>query len=333
MSIDEFQSTSPSAASCWRAVILFGANSASYKFALGKTLLELGAQGRTFVPLEELAGPYSNHLVEHLKTSPRQATSITSQFLEECGKYSKGEVTREQMLASTVRLGFNNVLDAFHIVNGGPTPKRFFEDQRKSDRKGITLTDELLELVGASHAGNLPVEAEARWRLVETAWDLKVSSKLLHVEHDLETGGLFVKKGGTRRVDVTSCRHALSGYQKGKCFYCFADISVESGAGDLADVDHFLPHTLTQVYPAANLNGVWNLVLACATCNRGADGKFARVPSLKLLERLRTRNSFLIDSHHPLRETLLKQTGQTDEQRKGFLQQIYQTAIGHLIHT
>lgn len=55
--------------------------------------------------------------------------------------------------------------------------------------------------------------------------------------------------------------------------------------------------------PEINLNGVWNLVLACPNCNRGANGKFAKVPSIKYLERLHKRNEFLISSHHPLRES------------------------------
>src|SRR5262245_38046760 len=35
----------------------------------------------------------------------------------------------------------------------------------------------------------------------------------------------------------------------------------------------------------------------CARCNRGSSGKFDRVPSSRLLERLDTRNEFLIASH------------------------------------
>jgi 5-methylcytosine-specific restriction endonuclease McrA len=109
------------------------------------------------------------------------------------------------------------------------------------------------------------------------------------------------------RIDVTSSRDALNGYQKGKCFYCFRDISIVTGSDSLTDVDHFLPHTLlTRADTAENLNGIWNLVLACRECNRGENGKSARVPCLKYLERLHKRNNFLIDSHHPLKETLIE---------------------------
>jgi hypothetical protein len=42
------------------------------------------------------------------------------------------------------------------------------------------------------------------------------------------------------------------------------------------------------------------------------------------LELLHKRNEFLIGSHHPLRETLINQTGDTLDKRVGFLSKIYQ---------
>jgi len=65
------------------------------------------------------------------------------------------------------------------------------------------------------------------------------------------------------------------------------------------------------------------LVLACTNCNRGMGGKFAQLPSVDLLERLSNRNEYLITSHHPLRETLIVQTGNTVEKRKNYLQDAY----------
>ena len=76
-----------------------------------------------------------------------------------------------------------------------------------------------------------------------------------------------------------------------------------------------------------NLDGVWNLVLACRQCNRGTAGKFAQVPAKSLLERLHRRNNYLIDSHHPLRRTLIKQTGASIPERERFLQRNFDVAI------
>jgi len=105
-----------------------------------------------------------------------------------------------------------------------------------------------------------------------------MARKLLDIEYDLEGGQLYVPRRDTSRIAVTSCRDALNGYQKGKCFYCFIDISIKPGNDDLADVDHFLPHVLKNGREIRNLDGVWNLVLAGQTCNRS---KLARAPQVK----------------------------------------------------
>jgi len=126
---------------------------------------------------------------------------------------------------------------------------------------------------------------------------------------------------------VTSARSALNGYQKGSCFYCYRQINVLSGLPDLADVDHLFPHVLERRGLTSNLNGIWNLVLACQTCNRGHNGKFDATPHHTYIERLKTRNEYLISSHHPLRETLIKQTGTTVEQRRNFLQERLNAAL------
>jgi len=97
-------------------------------------------------------------------------------------------------------------------------------------------------------------------------------------------------------------------------------------------VDHFFPHTLKQHGFGSIVDGVWNLVLSCSECNRGVGGKFARVPTIRLLERLNRRNEFLISSHHPLRETLIQQTGSPEEARMEFLSDFHTRAWGKLIH-
>lgn len=71
-----------------------------------------------------------------------------------------------------------------------------------------------------------------------------------------------------------------------------------------------------------NLDGVWNLVLACKDCNRGVGGKFARIPEEKYLDRLYRRNEHLIISHHPLREALIAQTGVNPRYRWRFLKEV-----------
>lgn len=327
-----FQQSHLSLDQYWRSVILYGQNTASYKFALAHALFSLSDQDNAFISLEALAVHFSRALTRHLEGGHKQTTSVSSQFLDACKRFVAAEISQEDLIQATVKLGFNNVLDAFHVVNRDALPIRFFSDERKGKQKGIRLTDELYELKRLFQAQNLPDEVEARWRLVETAWQLNISKNLISVRYDETSQLLFTEDPQRRRVDITSCRHSLNGYQKGKCFYCFAEISVVEGSAFLADVDHFLPHSLLQFEAGMNLNGVWNLVLACRDCNRGIGGKSSRLPFLKYLERLHQRNEYLIQSHHPLRETLLLQTGLEPSKRASFLNSVYNQARQYLIH-
>ena len=332
MSIELFQEEYPSLESYWRSIILFGRNVASYKFALAKSLLEIAPTGKTEIYLEELAEPFSRNLCEHIAVSPKQVTSQSSRFLDACKNYNNGVITHNQLIDTTVTLGFNNVIDAFHIVNDNAIPVEFYKKDYSRTGKKIILTDNIFLLNELENSDNFMVETEARWNLVETAWAMNVSRNLLNVSYDGLNGQFYVDDT-IRRKDITSAKWALNGYQKGKCFYCYSNINVSDDGDNDCDVDHFFPHTLQRYMLDVNLDGVWNLVLACPNCNRGVNGKFAKVPHIKYLARLHKRNEFLINSHHPLRETIIKQTGKTELERRTFLKDINQRAINFLIHT
>jgi hypothetical protein len=318
----------------WRGIILFGKNVASYKFALAQSLLELAPGGKSTITLDELAQAYARHTLEHLRLcdSQSQQTKTPYPFLEACRRYDRGEISYEELISITAKEGFKVVLDKFHNVNQAETSVRFFAYERRG-AKAITLTDELFGMLEGNQGQNLPQEVDARWRLVETAWELKVSRNLISIGCDLDESLLFTQSRA-RRVNITSCRGALNGYQKGKCFYCFGDISIISSAADLTDVDHFFPRVLINYNIAHPIDGIWNLVLACVSCNRGVGGKFDQLPQLRFLERLNTRNEFLIGSHHPLRETLIQQTGNSEPKRRSFLIGNYNAAkTGRLINS
>jgi hypothetical protein len=323
-----FISIDPQIEDYWRGIILFGRNVASYKISLAKTLLELNPQSGQLLKLSDLAPVFSRHICEHLKVSPKQTTSASSSFLESCRRYGIDGDDQAKLTEETVRLGFNNVIDAFHFVGSGEVQKKFYIDERKQNA-GIRITDEFSSLVSGVQSSNLAIEVESRWRLVERAWELGISKSLITVEHDQSNNQLFTYDSRKRRKDVTSCRSALNGYQKGKCFYCFANIRVNDGSN--VDVDHFFPDTLKKDR-FQQIDGVWNLVLSCVSCNRGVGGKFDKLPHIDLLGRLSSRNEFLIGSHHPLRETLIRQTGVSDIERRAFLNDFYNKAKSRLFH-
>lgn len=343
-----FVDVEPTLENYWRAIILFGKNTASYKFALAKSLIDISLERKSdLIILDDLALPYALHLAEHLKHSPKQSTAKTSQFIQACQGYNEGNIDEDRLIQITKKEGFKYVLDAFHVVNTKAITERFYDvvneeffiDERKFN-KGIRLTDNLFKLfyVYDNSAKDLNQETESRWNLVEKAWELNINKNLIAVEFDQETKELFTHDTKHNRTNITTSRGALNGYQKSRCFYCFKEISISSVDDLLADVDHFFPHLLKpQVATAGccrpvNVDGVWNLVLSCPECNRGENGKFAQVPSLELLERLHTRNEYLIGSHHPLRETLIMQTGNTERDRKYFLDKSYRFSKINLIH-
>jgi len=172
----------------------------------------------------------------------------------------------------------------------------------------------------------LEQEVEARWNLVETAWNLQINPNLLEVKYDEEKSLFFIESDVMRRIDVTSVRDSLNGYQKGKCFYSFQDISINKNDANTCAVDHFLPHVnkIAHAKQGANINGVWNLVLSDSAINLD---KKARIPEKRFLERLFNRNEFYIESKHPLAETIINQTGQTKDLRRRFLEENYNLAI------
>ncbi|WP_063819264.1 HNH endonuclease [Herbidospora cretacea] len=311
--------------SIWRAIVLYGANSATYKFAFGATLLEVAATGRHHVTLEELAPRYAELLCQALKRQPRQSTASSSKFLDACRGFNAGELDRDTLHRRTVQLGFSNVIDAFPQLAGSQAPVRYYEDQRKnSANPGLLLRDELSELAQSAHAQDLDAETAARWRLVETAWATGISDAVLtpSLVYDSDTQHLVLQTKH-RRKNVTGVVAALSGYQDGRCAYCNQPMPTPGPI-----VEHVLPwKLLTRSWKGPDVDAIWNLVLSCEPCNRA---KWDRAPHETWMPWLEQRNNDLIESRHPLREVLMVQTGATAAIRHATLRLAYQRATESL---
>ena len=310
----------------WRSIVLFGRNVASYKFALAKSLLEVAASDDDLVSLEDLSVPFARNICQHMELVDRQGTFARSRFLDACRFFNAGRISEDELREATTLLGFRNVIDAFHVVGSDPVPTRFYIDERTSSG-GIRLTDEMFQLASLPEAPDLLSEAEARWRLVEEAWSARADGEQVVVLYDAPREVLVPALTGRRR-SITEVRPALNGYQKGHCFYCFAPISITAPTAEMsADVDHFFPHVLMSRGLGVNLDLPWNLVLACSPCNRGPNGKFATLAAPRFVERLYTRNEYLIGSHHPLRESLIASTGSNAGERRRFLRSVLSDAL------
>ena len=280
-----FFENDPTLQSYWRSIILYGQNVASYKFALGKALIDLNKKQNDLIKLEDLAVPFSNHLCQHLKHNEKQITSANSEFLNTLKKFNDNEIQINERNEVTKRLGFNNVIDAFHVVNGKTIPKLFFIDERKQNG-GIRLTDNYYNLLELQESENFFNEVESRWRLVETAWKLGVAVRLIQVKYD-KIKGEFYADTPIGRIDVTSSKPALNGYQKSTCFFCYDYISIVKKTLNLCDVDHFFPDTLKGKDFSGYVDGIWNLVLSCKDCNRGRRWKICTITKNKIVRSIK----------------------------------------------
>ena len=191
-----FVDKDPGLDTAWRSIILLGRNVASYKFALAKSLLEIDTSSSE-IEIENLAVPFAKNICDHLIKNEKQVTSKTSKFLDACKRFNNAEINEEELKQITIRMGFVNVIDAFHIVAREETT-RFFTDNRK-ENKSIILTDNFYKLKEKDIYGNLKNEAESRWNLWETAISLNVNPSLLEIINDDKDECLFVlddkKKG------------------------------------------------------------------------------------------------------------------------------------------
>ncbi len=94
----KFQINDPSLESQWRAIILFGKNSATYKFAFAKSIIELLPSEKSALSLENLAVPFSKNIVDHLRKSDKQGNSTSSKFLNTCRDFIAGRINEDQLI-------------------------------------------------------------------------------------------------------------------------------------------------------------------------------------------------------------------------------------------
>ena len=110
-----------------------------------KTLLAMGRNSGEQIKLEELALPFAEEVSRHLRIADRQCISASSSYLEACRSFNREEISREKLQSLTCKLGFQNVIDAFHVVARDEIPIRFFTDERSTDG-AIRLTDNFFAL-------------------------------------------------------------------------------------------------------------------------------------------------------------------------------------------
>ena len=177
----------------------------------------------------------------------------------------------------------------------------FYRVHGRGADQTVEFTRALTELASADTAASLTFELDARWALVEASFDAQIGRSLVTTGVLLDPNGEFLLDR-IRRAPVASSRSALVGFQHGRCFYCRAPLDTDTWVN--AHVDHVFPFSamLTGSWQGPDLNGVWNLAVACAPCNGRKGARFPR--PVERLGRLCERNEAILASPHPLRRTI-----------------------------
>ncbi|MBL0780695.1 HNH endonuclease [Streptomyces albidoflavus] len=305
----EFYEIEPSPRTSWRLAVLMGANSRTYKFALGSALLEFAVQGRAEVTLDELAVPYAMSLVARQQGAPQapsgsqvgDADFLTVARQEAADSISSGRPT-ERLLAAARRSMPTMVMQRFHNLGASEVPHLFYELVGPPRRRTVRLTPHLHGIAGSEQAAGLRNELNARWDIVESSFAAGIGRSL--VDHGVAVDWATLRLTDKhRRRPVTGVADALAGFQHGRCLICCMPLTDT----DRIAVDHVFPHSLMRRFGAVSgwhgpdLDVIWNLAPAHERCN---GTKSARLPTSKELRRLARRNEAILLSPHPLKKTL-----------------------------
>lgn len=298
--------------SSWRMAVLIGANTRTYKFALGAALLDAAAEGRSEILLRDLAVPYAMELVRHLDQAPQMSLRAErggADFLsvaerEAAESLRLGHPT-EELLTAAMQSMPGMVMRKFHNLpsGGAEIPHRFYEVTGRSKERVVRLSKELRDIAGSEQAASLQGELSARWSIVETSFTAEIGRSLLleGVYVDMTTLQITDRQ---RRRSVAGVTNAVIGFQQGLCMICAQPLT--PGIDDIA-VDHVFPYSFMRLLrpagkgTAPDLDAVWNLTPTHAPCN---GRKSNRPPTPEEMARLAQRNEAIMRSPVPLRRTL-----------------------------
>lgn len=290
----------------WRTLILYGGQVATYKIALGKVILDLANQGIDQINKEELARRFFEEYHIRLQNGmPQLSTPNRETVMERAVKmYVAKPESYEEVIGFVKDNAFKDVIPRFHIFNRANVGMDFYHFKKNK----LQLTDNTFKLIESSEKDSLYKELDARWSLLEAAFEITKEQACLSNDA-LEIQLRYLKEGYPRK-DITNTIPVLNGYQNGVCFYCGEALDINN-----VHVDHVLPRTVL------NHDEIWNLVLAHDVCNLQ---KSDLLPPKYYIEKLIERNEYFIKSRHPITTELIKGLGNTREKRRNFVLRAYE---------
>jgi hypothetical protein len=290
----------------WKGIILYGLNAATYKMALARCLLDFAQQGKTHVDWGDLSTKYLDLYIDRLNDSnrPQQGNSTRLTKMERYVRaINTGNISQAQALDLVAAEAFTDVIPRFQTIglDKSIAAGRFYEINYGNQ---IILTDDMLRL-GENDATCLYEEIDARWALLEGAFQISQSQEQLQLANNIRDIYLI---NATQRTTLTPNIPFLQGYQGNICFYCGNELNHE------IHVDHVLPWQVIQH------DHIWNLVLSHAQCNMDKSDKLVGDIFITKLEQ---RNENIMGSNHPWKAKIVAELGNTPTRRKQKLRMHY----------
>ena len=290
----------------WRGIILYGINAATYKMALGKTLLTLADRGSAVVRWEDLSREFLQQYLNRLGQGnrPQQANPSRKTKMERIvTRFLGGAIHLDQAVQVVAREGFEDVIPRFQTIGTDKeiVAERFYEFDFG---KKLILKDATFSLA-KEYRGELLEELEARWSLLEGAFIINQGQSQL--ANDVRDTYLLQ---GYARTNLTQNTPFLQAYQGNVCFYCSEQIP----DGD-AHIDHVLPRTV--IFH----DEIWNLVLCHSACNLLKSDKLV---ADHYVVKLAARNENIMGSNHPWKHKISIQLGARPRDRSLTLRRHYE---------
>ena len=281
----------------WKAIILYGLNQATYKIALGKTLLELAEKKENVIDWTVLSKTFFDNYVSRLKNKsyPQQNNPSRKTVMERVvDSFRVGKINYNEAISKVATDAFNDVIPRFQTIGTDKSivGERFYHYDHG---KKLYLHDSVFQ-IQEDYNNELSNELNARWSLLEGAFSIVHGN--WELSNDIRDVYL---RNGYERKDITKNRPFLQGYQGNVCFYCGESIM----DGDI-HVDHVIPRQFIQH------DEIWNLVLSHSLCNWHKDDALV---GKHYLEKLLARNENIMGSNHPWKKKIIDALGSTQTKR------------------
>ena len=237
------------------------------------------------------ARPFDGHELRQ-STQPRARILIATNALREAARVT-GTATAVEIARLRAPAAYQSAIDEITLclaqqplhrlqkLPGSSTGDPFLYDDsflhEQVSRSTLRARGDAIDLKpGVAHglarlAGLLKPALEIMW-----VDDVRRMNKFLHAEAPDVAGHLF----GRERTALSAVREPFKEAFGPHCFYCDTDLPVNN------PIDHVLPWSL------AGIDGLANLVLACARCNGDKSGA---LPAVSILDRVLARDQQVLE--------------------------------------